>query len=144
MCFDHDRLTTREPHHKDKGGNITFIAASFYCVGVNCFYLYADTKIPYAIKRYKDETERLFGVLDTRLKDRNYLAGEYSIADIAHYPWINKYPELNIFMDAYPNLKGWFERVGARSAVQRGMQIPSDADYEAKENKKAEQLTCAL
>jgi len=90
------------------------------------FTLYADMKVPYAIKRYKDETERLFTVLDIRLRHRVYLAGEYSIADIAHYPWINKYPQLNIFMDAYPNLKRWFGLVGRRPAVQRGMNIPAD------------------
>jgi len=100
------------------------------------FTLYTDTKIPYAIKRYTDETQRLFSVLDARLKGRDFLAGEYSIADIAHYPWINKYSQLNIFIDAYPNLKKWFERVGARPAVQRGMNIPSDADYEANEKRK--------
>jgi len=97
------------------------------------FTLYADMKVPYAIKRYKDETERLFGVLDTRLKGRNFLAGEYSIADIAHFPWINKYSQLNIFIDAYPNLKRWFDQLSARPAVQRGMQIPSDADFAEKE-----------
>ena len=108
------------------------------------FTLYTDTKIPYAIKRYTDETQRLFSVLDTRLKGRDFLAGEYSIADIAHYPWINKHSQLNIFIDAYPNLKKWFENVGTRSAVQRGMNIPSDADNAVKVNKKEAHVTCAL
>jgi len=102
------------------------------------FYLYADIKVPYAIKRYKDETDRLFSVLDTQLQGRDYLAGEYSIADIAHYPWIIKYPQLNIFIDAYPNLRKWFERMSDRPAVQRGMQIPSDADYAEEEKRKAQ------
>jgi len=102
------------------------------------FTLYTDTKIPYAIKRYRDETERLFSVLDTRLKNRDFLAGEFSIADIAHYPWINKYSVLDINMIDYPNLKEWFDRVSTRPAVQKGMNIPSYADYEANEKRKAQ------
>lgn len=76
-------------------------------------------QIAYGVRRYTDETHRLYGVLDRRLADRAYLAGEYSIADMAAWPWI--LPELqgqNI--DEFPNLKAWLARVGDRPAVQKG------------------------
>ncbi|MFC7379890.1 glutathione S-transferase N-terminal domain-containing protein [Brevundimonas sp. GCM10030266] len=76
-------------------------------------------QIAYGVRRYTDETHRLYGVLDRRLADREYLAGAYSIADMAAWPWI--LPELqgqNI--DEFPNLKAWLARVGERPAVQRG------------------------
>jgi len=76
-------------------------------------------QIAYGVRRYTDETHRLYGVLDRRLADRAYLAGEYSIADMAAWPWI--LPELqgqNI--DEFPNLKAWLARVGERPAVQKG------------------------
>ncbi|WP_110971833.1 MULTISPECIES: glutathione binding-like protein [Pseudomonas] len=84
------------------------------------FNRFAPEKIPYAIKRYVDETKRLYGVLNKRLEDRPFVAGEaYSIADMAIYPWIvpHKWQEQNI--DDFPALKGWFERIQARPATQR-------------------------
>ncbi len=83
------------------------------------FRSYAPEQIEYGIDRYTSEVNRLYGVLDTRLKDREYLAGEYSIADMASWPWIlpdGQGQDLNDF----PNLKAWHERIGARPAVQRG------------------------
>ena len=84
------------------------------------FNRFAPEKIPYAIKRYVDETARLYGVLNKRLEDRPFVAGEeYSIADMAIYPWIvpHKFQEQNL--DDFPALKGWFERIQARPATQR-------------------------
>lgn len=84
------------------------------------FNRFAPEKIPYAIKRYVDETARLYGVLDKRLADRPFVAGEaYSIADMAIYPWIvsHKWQEQNL--DDFPHLKAWFERIQARPATQR-------------------------
>lgn len=84
------------------------------------FNRFAPEKIPYAIKRYVDETARLYGVLNKRLEDRPFVAGEeYSIADMAIYPWIvsHKWQEQNL--DDFPALKGWFERIQARPATQR-------------------------
>lgn len=84
------------------------------------FNRFAPEKIPYAIKRYVDETARLYGVLNKRLSDRPFVAGEaYSIADMAIYPWIvsHKWQEQNL--DDFPLLKAWFERIQARPATQR-------------------------
>ncbi len=87
------------------------------------FGQYAPENLPYAIKRYVDETGRLFKVLDTRLADREFVAGEYSIADIASYPWILKAPYLHVKLDDFPNLQRWFDRVAARPATVRAYEI---------------------
>jgi GST-like protein len=83
------------------------------------FRSYAPEKIPYAIDRYTNEAHRLYGVLDRRLKEREYLAGEYSIADIACWPWLNPSGQGQSF-DEFPHLKRWFEAIKARPAVERG------------------------
>jgi GST-like protein len=85
----------------------------------NHFARYAPEKIPYAIDRYVKETTRLFRVLDTRLADREYIAGEYSIADMACHPWLTSYGRLGQNIDDTPNLKRWLAAVSARPAVQR-------------------------
>ena len=87
------------------------------------FRLQAKEKLAYAIERYEKEAARLFKVLDTQLAQTNYLAGDYSIADIATYPWILRYFNFGVQLDDYPALKRWAERIGARPAVQRGMEI---------------------
>jgi GST-like protein len=79
----------------------------------------APEKIPYAIERYVKETSRLYAVLDKRLADREYVAGEYSIADIASYPWIVGHERHSQNLDDFPNLKRWFHAIQARPAVQR-------------------------
>jgi len=84
------------------------------------FSLYAPEKLPYAIDRYVRETNRLYGVLDRRLAEHSYLAGdEYSIADIATYPWIVPWQRQQQNLDDTPHLKRWFEHVAARPATQR-------------------------
>jgi GST-like protein len=83
------------------------------------FRSYAPEKIAYAIDRYTNEAHRLYGVLDRRLTERPYLAGEYSIADIACWPWINPEGQGQSF-DEFPHLKRWFEAIKARPAVERG------------------------
>ncbi len=83
------------------------------------FALYAPEKIPYAIERYVKETSRLYAVLDKRLKDREFVAGAYSIADMASYPWIVPYQRQGQKLEDYPHLKRWFETIKARPAVQR-------------------------
>ncbi|MBH3431057.1 glutathione binding-like protein [Pseudomonas alkylphenolica] len=84
------------------------------------FNRFAPEKIPYAIKRYVDETARLYGVLDKRLADRPFVAGDtYSIADMAIYPWIVPHTWQQQNLDDFPALKGWFERIQARPATQR-------------------------
>ena len=84
---------------------------------------YAPEKIPYAIDRYVKETERLYGVLDERLADREFVAGDYSIADMAAYPWIVPHERQGQKLDEFPNLKRWFETIQRRAAVQRAYDI---------------------
>ncbi|PSB26690.1 glutathione binding-like protein [Stenomitos frigidus] len=83
------------------------------------FSQYAPEKIPYAINRYVNETGRLYAVLDKRLSDREFLAGEYSIADIASYPWVVPYERQGQNLDHFPNLKRWFEAIQSRPATIR-------------------------
>jgi GST-like protein len=83
------------------------------------FALYAPEKIPYAIKRYVDETSRLYGVLERRLADRAFIAGEYGIADMACYPWIVPWKRQGQNLDDFPNVRRWFEAIAARPATAR-------------------------
>ncbi|MGH7844911.1 MAG: glutathione S-transferase N-terminal domain-containing protein [Candidatus Binatia bacterium] len=83
------------------------------------FRNYAAEKIPYAINRYVKETERLYGILDERLADREFIAGAYSIADMACYPWIVPYERQGQNLDDFPNIRRWFETIQKRDAVQR-------------------------
>jgi GST-like protein len=85
----------------------------------NHFSNYAVEKLPYAIDRYRNEVNRLYGVLNNRLADRAFLAGEYSIADMASYPWIVPYERQGQKLEDFPNLKRWFEAIRARPAVVR-------------------------
>jgi GSH-dependent disulfide-bond oxidoreductase len=85
----------------------------------------APEPVPYAIKRYKDETRRLYGVLDKRLAEAKHLAGEYSIADIASYPWVARHEWHQIELGDFPNVKRWYDAIGARPAVHRGMKVPA-------------------
>jgi GST-like protein len=87
------------------------------------FGTYAPEKISYAINRYVKETERLYGVLDTQLKDHEYIAGDYSIADMACYPWIVPYKTQQQNLSDFPYLKRWFEVIQARPAVERAYAI---------------------
>ena len=83
------------------------------------FVQYAPERIPYAMERYIKETHRLYGVLDKRLADREFIAGEYSIADMACYPWIVPHERQQQNLEEFPHLKQWFERIGRGPAVQR-------------------------
>lgn len=83
------------------------------------FSQYAPERIPYAIDRYVKETNRLYGVLDKRLADREFVAGDYSIADMASYPWIVPHERQGQDLDDFPNLKRWFEAIRARPATIR-------------------------
>ena len=90
------------------------------------FRQYAPEKVPYAIKRYTNEVNRLYGVLDKRLEGRNYIAGAYSIADMASFPWIRPYKRQGQDLDDFPHLKAWFERMHARPAVKRGLELAKE------------------
>lgn len=89
------------------------------------FLRFAPEKIPYAMERYRKETLRLYGVLDARLAAVDYLAGEYSIADIATYPWVARHEWQDVSLDRYANVARWFAAISARPAVQRGMKVPA-------------------
>ncbi|MBK8258121.1 MAG: glutathione S-transferase N-terminal domain-containing protein [Polyangiaceae bacterium] len=88
------------------------------------FYRYAPEKIPYAIDRYQRETRRLYEVLDKRLGEAQYLAGEYSIADVATFPWVRSHTWVGLTVDGLPNLQRWMAEIEARPAVQRGLAVP--------------------
>lgn len=93
----------------------------------NHFANYAAEKIPYAIERYTNEVKRLHRVLDKRLQQAEYLAGdEYSMADIINFPWIRNPDRRNIDLSDYPNLKRWHDQIAARPAVQRGVAVLSE------------------
>ncbi len=88
------------------------------------FRRFAPERIPYAIERFEKEAARLYAVLDGWLGTTEYLAGDYSIADIASYPWIARHEWQGIALDDFPNVRRWFTSIASRPAVQRGMQVP--------------------
>jgi GSH-dependent disulfide-bond oxidoreductase len=91
------------------------------------FRMYAPEKIPYAIDRYTNEARRLYGVIDRRLAQSKWLGGaEYSIADIATFPWLRSWQNQGVVMDEYPQLKRWFDTIAERPAVQRGVKVLAD------------------
>ena len=89
------------------------------------------SKIAYAIDRYQRETARLYTVLDKRLSDLSYIAGEYSIADMACYPWIVPYRRHGMELDEYPGLARWFRKIEARPAVERAYARAKDVNPNA-------------
>jgi len=92
---------------------------------VHHFLRAAKVEVPYAIERYVKEKDRLYGVLDRRLGAARFLAGdEYTIADIATYPWVARHEWHKTDLATFPNVKRWFDAVSARPAVQRGMAVP--------------------
>ena len=88
------------------------------------FLKFNPGKAPYAEDRYRNEAHRLYGVLDRRLADREYLSGSYSIADMATWPWISRYEWHDIDWNDFPNLKNWYLKLSSREAVQRGYDVP--------------------
>lgn len=101
----------------------------------NVFFRYWHEKYPPAIDRYQNETKRLYRVLDTRLSGREFLCGEgpgeYGIADIAHFTWVNVHAWAGVSIDDLPNLSAWRERIRQRPAVQRGLAVPGKVDPQA-------------
>ena len=89
----------------------------------NYFYR-LEEKVSYAIERFYKEAVRLYNVLNKELGQREYLAGEYSIADIATYPWVWRHDIHQVKLEDFPNVKRWYDAISARPAVQRGMEIP--------------------
>jgi glutathione S-transferase len=99
----------------------------------NVFFRYAPEKIEFAIERYQRETRRLYEVLDRRLQGNEYLAGDYSIADIASWPWVSIHEWAGVDIDGLEHLRRWLEEIGARPAVRKGREIPRPVDLEARE-----------
>jgi GST-like protein len=88
------------------------------------FRMYAPERIPYAIDRYTNEARRLYGVIDKRLSQSEWLGGpEYSIADIATFPWLRSWQNQGVVIEDYPHLKRWFDSIAQRPAVQRGVKV---------------------
>ena len=83
-----------------------------------------EEKVPFAIERYYKEAIRLYKVLEQTLGQRDYLAGEYSIADIATYPWVGRHDGHNVKLEEFPKVKRWFDAISQRPAVKRGMAVP--------------------
>ena len=90
------------------------------------FRIYAPEKVPYAIERYTNETNRLYGVLNKRLSDREFVAGEYSIADMAILPWAKLWERQGQSVDDFPHVKRWLDTLLARPAVRRGLSVNSE------------------
>jgi GST-like protein len=90
----------------------------------NVFFRYFPEKLQPAIDRYQNETRRLFGVIEQRLQDHEYLAGDYSIADIANWSWVRTHNWSGVEIDHLPNLRRWLERIAARPAAQKGITVP--------------------
>lgn len=103
------------------------------------FVSYARTPVAYAEKRFADEYDRLLAVMEVRLRDREFLAGEYSIADIAAFPWVLPYRRLGNDIDRFANLRRWFDAIKARPAVRRGVDLGKDwkRDLAANESARA-------
>lgn len=128
------RLLPSDP----KGRSRTIQWLMFQMAGVgpmmgqaNVFYRYAPEKIPYAIERYQKESRRLLEVLNTRLAESSYLAGDdYTIADIATYPWVSTHDWSGVSIDGLEHLASWLERIAARPAVRTGMKIPHRPEYD--------------
>ena len=91
---------------------------------VHHFLKFNPGKAPYAEERFSKEARRLYGVLDRRLEGREFVAGEYSIADMAIWPWISRFEWQQIDLNEFPNVRDWYVRIAERPAVQRGYQVP--------------------
>ncbi|MGF1574623.1 MAG: glutathione S-transferase N-terminal domain-containing protein [Cyanophyceae cyanobacterium] len=106
----------------------------------NHFRQYAPEQVPYAINRYTNEASRLYGVLDRRLSEVEYLAGDYSIADIATFPWLRGYANQGQDLNDYPQVKRWFEAIDQRPAVQKGLQLMAEFRRTGPMDDKAKQI----
>jgi len=104
------------------------------------FVNYAKEEMPYPLKRYGNEYDRLLAVMEVRLRDRDYLAVDYSIADIASFPWVKPYERLGNDLDRFPNLRRWFDAMKARPAVRKGIDLGSDWSRDERRSEAAREL----
>lgn len=135
----------------EKGRSVTIQWLMFQMAGLgpmqgqaNVFFRYAPEKIKFGIDRYQNETKRLYSVLDNRLAEVEYLAGDYSIADIATWPWINAHEWAGLSLEPFPNLARWFELVGKRPAVIKGIDIPLSDNIDETDDEKAKKISKIL
>ncbi|MCE9657739.1 MAG: glutathione S-transferase N-terminal domain-containing protein [Burkholderiales bacterium] len=109
------------------------------------FRMYAPEKVGYAIDRYSNEAKRIYGVIDKRLASSRFIAAdEYTIADIAIFPWLRSWKNQGIELDDYPDLKAWFEGIAARPAVQRGVEVLAGLRKAVRTEKEKEVLFGAM
>jgi GST-like protein len=106
----------------------------------NHFRNYAKEKLPYAITRFVNEAHRLFGVLEKRLNGRDYVADDYSVADIALFGWMRNWERRGIDIAEFPNVKAWHDRIAARPAVQRGLAIKAPAKLDLANDAEAQKV----
>jgi GST-like protein len=104
------------------------------------FRQYAPEKLPYAVNRYTNEVNRLYGVMNKRLADREFLAGDYSIADMASVGWTRSYKNQGQDLDDFPNLKRWFDAILARPAVERALVVGQERRSNIAEDKDAQKV----
>ena len=104
------------------------------------FVNYTEEDVPYARERYANEYDRLLAVMDVRLRDREFLAGDYSIADIACFPWVRPYSRLGNDLDKFENLRRWFDTLKQRPAVQAGINLGKDWRRDERRSEKAKSL----
>ncbi len=115
---DRDKFTTLQWLMFQMGGVGPMLGQAHH------FRIYAPEKVEYAINRYTNEAKRLYAVIDKQVAKEGYLAGEeYTIADIATFPWLRSWKNQGIEIEEYPNLKRWFDEIAARPAVQRGVEV---------------------
>ena len=126
----------------DKGRSLVLQWLMFQMGGIgpmmgqaNVFYRYAPEQIPYAIDRYQNEGRRLFEVLDTRLAEHEYLAGDYSVADIANWSWVCIHEWSGINIEGFSHLQRWMAAIAERPAVKRGRDVPEPIDTQRDEEK---------
>jgi GST-like protein len=133
---------------KDAAGRSTVIQWVMFQMGAigpmfgqaHHFRSYAPEKIQYAIDRYTNESGRIYGVVERRLKEVEYLAGDYSIADMAAYPWMLNPDRKGQNADDFPNVKRWLAKIGERPAVVRGMKVLAERRSNITDDKKAREI----
>jgi len=107
------------------------------------FVSYTKEPVPYARERYGNEYERLLAVMEVRLRDRDFLAGAYSIADMAAFPWVIPYRRYGVDLDRFSNVRRWFDTIKARPAVQRGVDVGKDWQRDEAQNETARAIMFA-
>ena len=106
----------------------------------NVFYRYFPEKIPSAIARYQKETKRLYGVLDRQLRENEYLAGDFSIADIANWSWARMHDWAGVSIDEFPNLQRWLKQIESRPACAKGADVPFAIDFPGNDEDEAKRI----